>query len=503
MLERKSLSRVGIMLATLTAAGCVGTSENASTSGPIATIDGYVTALANKSPYERGTVHFAAGSFGLALQSFQQTLQRDRKNIAALNAVAATYDRLGRYDLARPYYGRALALKSDSVQTLNNIGYSSLMQKSAHRARRYLDAALKIDADNVVVKQNAAIAQDMITKQKKIIVEPVADKPEAPRAATQAQSRVWVETTSRKVQTLVTTSRTPVAKSSLLHPSITRVAKTAATAEPVANQAPRPGRATSTGAPVIEPAVHYRDVRPTPNRPARATASGALVIEPTVHYRDLQTAATDRSAPGQPMPLAGSAFAIRAPATSPASASRAVMVARSAVTDAAPSAVRQSLPTVQAVAPRASGEIKMAAREADMPTANPTDNVAPTDMIAAAATETTTDTSDAASTYRRTRYEVSNGAGRRRMATRMRYFLASQGINPYYITNAEHYSNPTSTILYRTGYLTDARKLAAKLPIPVEFVAVESQRADVRLRLGGDLLEFDREIIDFSRKDLS
>ena len=382
----------------------------------------------------------------------------------------------------------------------------------------------------ILVKQNAAIAQDMITKQKKIIVEPVADKPEAPRAATQAQSRVWVETTSRKVQTLVTTSRTSVAKSSLLHPSITRVAKAAATAEPVANQAPRPGRATSTGAPVIEPAVHYRDVRPTPNRPARgaasgalviepavhyrdvrptpnrparATASGALVIEPTVHYRDLQTAATDRSAPGQPMPLAGSAFAIQAPATSPASASRAVMVARSAVTDAAPSAVRQSLPTVQAVAPRASGEIKLAAREADMPTANPTDNVAPTDMIAAAATETTTDTLDAASTYRRTRYEVSNGAGRRRMATRMRYFLASQGIAPYYITNAEHYSNHTSTILYRTGYLTDARKLAAKLPIPVEFVEVDSQRADVRLRLGGDLLEFDREIIVLSRKDLS
>ncbi len=509
MFERKSLSRVGIILAALTAAGCVGTSDTASNYGPITTVEGYTTALANTSPYQRGTVHFAAGSFGLALQSFQQALQRDRKNVAALNAVAATYDRLGRYELARPYYGRALALKPESVQTLNNIGYSSLMQNSANRARRYLDAALKIDKDNAIVKENAAIARDMIAKQKKIIVEPAVDQSAAPPVGTQAQNRVWVETTSRKVQTLVTTSRTSIAKSSLLHPSITRVAKAKAAAEPVSKQANRPDGGTATGAPVIEPAVHYQDLRtamtdrPAPSRSAGGTATGAPVIEPAVHYRDLQSAAIDRSGPSQPMPSAGAALAIQAPAESPVSASREIMVARFDSTHAAPPARREPAASVREATPRASGEIKLAAREADLPTGNPSDNITPTDMLTVAATVAATVTSDDRSTYRRTRYEVSNGAGRLRMATRIRYFLADQGINPYYITNAEHYSNYTSMIFYRTGYLTDASNLARQLPIPVELVEVESQKADVRLRVGGDLLNFDRDLIVLSRKDLS
>jgi hypothetical protein len=91
--------------------------------------------------------------------------------------------------------------------------------------------------------------------------------------------------------------------------------------------------------------------------------------------------------------------------------------------------------------------------------------------------------------------ELSNGAGRRSMAERMRAFLNAEGLGVDRLTNAESYTSRKSVIGYRDGLEEEAKLLAALLPIAVELRLVRDQRADLRLLLGGDLLAFDRTLI--------
>jgi Flp pilus assembly protein TadD len=94
--------------------------------------------------YELGKKQFAQGLFGMALKSFRVALVQDPKSLDRLNSVAATYDKLGRFDLAERYYAQALGVDPNSVQTLNNVGYSFLMQKDYISARYYLEQAARI-----------------------------------------------------------------------------------------------------------------------------------------------------------------------------------------------------------------------------------------------------------------------------------------------------------------------------------------------------------------------
>ncbi len=458
MIARKLLPRFGILLVAITAAGCVGTSGNSPTTRSLATIDDYATALANKPPYQRGTVHFAAGSFGLALQAFQLALIDNQNSVAALNGLAAAYDRLGRYDLAKPYYGRALALKPQSVQTLNNIGYSSLLQNSVKRARRYFDAALKVDQKNAVVKENLAIAQGIAAKTEKITVEPAVEKAETSTSQAPAQRRVWVETSSRNVQTLVTKSRAPVVSNALLHPSITQVAKTESAAYSPADRpvARRTSYSGSRSAREVEVArLDSERTLPTANATSPLHPRRAGVVD-----------STD--------PDTGAAPEVADPTASDPAMARLEAPAEATV------AARQEAETARS---ESDAMVMAAMKPAAPPALRPADAKDASEAI------------DERAESWRTRFEVSNGAGRRKMAARMRGYLATQGIGTYYLTNAAHYRNQISTIYYRTGYLQEARRLSSLLQIPIELVEVESQRADVRLRLGGDLLDFDRDLI--------
>jgi hypothetical protein len=61
------------------------------------------------------------------------------------------------------------------------------------------------------------------------------------------------------------------------------------------------------------------------------------------------------------------------------------------------------------------------------------------------------------------------------------------------ITNDASFANQKTVIYYRDGYLPHARDVARLLPLPVELESVEEQYGDIRIRLGHDILEFDRD----------
>ena len=72
----------------------------------------------------------------------------------ALNGLAASYDRLGRYDLSARYYGRALTIEPQSAQTLNNMGYSYLLQERFDLAVAYLRDAYDQERGDTTVAGN-------------------------------------------------------------------------------------------------------------------------------------------------------------------------------------------------------------------------------------------------------------------------------------------------------------------------------------------------------------
>lgn len=88
-----------------------------------------------------GTWHFENDRIGLALAEFRSALRHDPQSVRALNGVAASYDRLNRFDLAEHYYQLALAVEPESAQTLNNLAYSHMLRGDEAAADRYLAAA--------------------------------------------------------------------------------------------------------------------------------------------------------------------------------------------------------------------------------------------------------------------------------------------------------------------------------------------------------------------------
>lgn len=93
------------------------------------------------------------------------------------------------------------------------------------------------------------------------------------------------------------------------------------------------------------------------------------------------------------------------------------------------------------------------------------------------------------------RLEVSNGAGRRHMAARMRSYLARHGLEVARLTNAHSFAHQDSVIFFRPGHLGWAKQVARFLPQQVRLEERPDQPSEVRLRLGGDLLDFDLTLL--------
>ena len=87
--------------------------------------------------------------------------------------------------------------------------------------------------------------------------------------------------------------------------------------------------------------------------------------------------------------------------------------------------------------------------------------------------------------------EVSNGNGVNRMARNVGTYLNSRGFRTMYLTNANHFNHPDTTIYYRRGHLQEARKADQKLPGRQKMKEVprfEWESAEVKVVIGKDLI---------------
>jgi Flp pilus assembly protein TadD len=103
---------------------------------------------------EKGKLHYAKGSYGLAERSFRTAVEENPKDAEAWLGLAASYDRLRRFELADRAYRQVLSLQGRTVEVLNNLAYHHMLRGNIKQARLLLDEASRRDPNNPVVAGN-------------------------------------------------------------------------------------------------------------------------------------------------------------------------------------------------------------------------------------------------------------------------------------------------------------------------------------------------------------
>lgn len=109
---------------------------------------------ASDEPLKLGLEHFARGDYGLAERYFRDAVEKTPRDATAWVGLAASYDRLRRFDLADQAYASAIRLTGRTIQVLNNQGYSMLLRGNLKAARKIFLKANELDPTNPTVINN-------------------------------------------------------------------------------------------------------------------------------------------------------------------------------------------------------------------------------------------------------------------------------------------------------------------------------------------------------------
>jgi len=108
-------------------------------------------------PLKLGMEHFARGNFGLAERYFRDAVEKSPRDATAWVGLAASYDRLGRFDLADKAYAAAIRLRGQTVSILNNQGYSYMLRGDFVTARAKFLKAYEKEPNNPTIVNNIAL----------------------------------------------------------------------------------------------------------------------------------------------------------------------------------------------------------------------------------------------------------------------------------------------------------------------------------------------------------
>ena len=113
-----------------------------------------------------GKRHYREKNYGLAEQHFRRAVEKAPRDGEAWLGLAASYDRLKRYDLADRAYSQALAIFGPRPEVINNIGYSYLLRGDLRRARQKFAEAQAKDPGNPTIANNIALIDEAARRRK-------------------------------------------------------------------------------------------------------------------------------------------------------------------------------------------------------------------------------------------------------------------------------------------------------------------------------------------------
>jgi hypothetical protein len=112
--------------------------------------------------------YFRANNFGLAEKSFRKAVEKHPRDAEAWVGLAASYDRLHRFDLADRAYGEAIRIIGPTVEILNDQGFSYMLRGDYARARQKLQQARATDPRNPYVQANLQLLEQSVREHKAI-----------------------------------------------------------------------------------------------------------------------------------------------------------------------------------------------------------------------------------------------------------------------------------------------------------------------------------------------
>ena len=115
-----------------------------------------------------GKKHYRADNFGLAEKHFRLAVEKHPRDAEAWLGLAASYDRLRRFDLADRAYAQAIGILGPTVEILNNQGYSYMLRGDYKRAHATLAAARRKDPNNKYVQNNLRLLEESYRKGKSV-----------------------------------------------------------------------------------------------------------------------------------------------------------------------------------------------------------------------------------------------------------------------------------------------------------------------------------------------
>lgn len=115
-----------------------------------------------------GKKQYRANNYGLAEKYFRHAVEQHPNDAEAWLGLAASYDQLRRFDLADRAYKQATHILGETVEILNNEGYSYMLRGDYRRARAKLRAAQRKDPGNKYVANNLKLLNKSWRKGKGI-----------------------------------------------------------------------------------------------------------------------------------------------------------------------------------------------------------------------------------------------------------------------------------------------------------------------------------------------
>lgn len=154
---RSRLPIVPAIVAAMLVSGCQTADmlESAGASPDPLALSGDISA----SDLAAGKMHFADGNYGLAEKHFRKAVELRADNAEAWLGLAASYDRLGRFDFADRAYAQLIKVAGRGPRIANNMGYSYLLRGDKQKARELLLEARAALPGDPVVEANLALLE--------------------------------------------------------------------------------------------------------------------------------------------------------------------------------------------------------------------------------------------------------------------------------------------------------------------------------------------------------
>lgn len=145
-------------------AGCESAAHMDGATGSIAEANASSTELLGEDPKDDlslGKLHYKEQNYGLAEKHFRRAVEAQPRTAEAWVGLAASYDRLRRFDLADRAYEQAIAILGPTPEILNNQGFSYMLRGDYKLARKKLAAAQAKDPDNKYIRNNIELLAEV------------------------------------------------------------------------------------------------------------------------------------------------------------------------------------------------------------------------------------------------------------------------------------------------------------------------------------------------------